>query len=95
MSESIGDCWGCGHKLLKSDYGRESLCTSCSKSTRVCRNCRWFAAGRPNDCLEPMAEEVMDKTRANFCDFFEPTFNEAGPDTGANDLIKAAEDLFK
>jgi hypothetical protein len=44
-----------------------------------------------------MAEEVMDKERANFCDFFEPS-SEAGADGQASsqeDLLKAAEDLFK
>jgi hypothetical protein len=44
-----------------------------------------------------MAEEVMDKERANFCDFFEPS-SETGADGQASsqeDLLKAAEDLFK
>ena len=32
-------------------------------------------------CREPIAEEVRDKTRANFCDYFKPrahAFNAAG-----------------
>ena len=98
MSEDVlGKCWNCGTGLAKSDYGRENACLTCGKPTRACRNCRWFAPGRPNDCEEPVAERVLDKQRANFCDFFEPT---AAPAAGtANDspdgLRRAAEDLFK
>ena len=98
MSDDIiGKCWHCGHPLSKAHYGRETLCPGCGKATRVCRNCRFYARGRPNDCEEPMAEEVMDKQRANFCDFFDPTPEPASAGTGSAsaDLLKAAEDLFK
>ncbi|NCU21083.1 hypothetical protein EOM89_10180, partial [Candidatus Falkowbacteria bacterium] len=47
-------------------------CLSCGKATRCCRNCRLYQRGRPNDCLEPLAEPVADKTRANFCEHFDP-----------------------
>jgi predicted RNA-binding Zn-ribbon protein involved in translation (DUF1610 family) len=96
-SEIIGRCWSCSAGLAASDYGRENSCLTCGKAIRVCRNCRWFAPGRPNDCEEPMAEEVVDRERANFCDFFEPS-SEAGAGEQASsqeELLKAAEDLFK
>jgi threonine dehydrogenase-like Zn-dependent dehydrogenase len=95
--EILGKCWSCGAALGSHDYGRESNCLVCGKPTRVCRNCRWFAPGRPNDCEEPMAEPVLDKQRANFCGFFEAT-GEVGDNDGgssAEDLRKAAEELFK
>ena len=44
-----GKCWNCGRELLKLDYGREDNCLECGKPTRVCKNCRWYAPGRPND----------------------------------------------
>jgi hypothetical protein len=96
-SDIIGKCWSCSTGLMASDYGRENTCLSCGKATRVCRNCRWFAPGRPNDCEEPIAEEVMDKERANFCDFFEPSSETSadGRASSQEDLLKAAEDLFK
>jgi predicted RNA-binding Zn-ribbon protein involved in translation (DUF1610 family) len=96
-SEIIGKCWSCNAGLAASDYGRENNCLTCGKATRVCRNCRWFAPGRPNDCEEPIAEEVMDKERANFCDFFEPSSKTGagGQASSQEDLLKAAEDLFK
>jgi hypothetical protein len=95
--DSVGKCWNCGRPLVKVDYGRETLCIGCGKPTRVCRNCRFYTRGRPNDCAEPMAEEVMNKEKANFCDFFDPNPEPASGDASAaqTDLLKAAEDLFK
>ncbi|PLY16922.1 MAG: hypothetical protein C0631_02115 [Sedimenticola sp.] len=91
-----GKCWSCGAELANHDYGRESNCLSCNKPTRSCKNCRWYAPGRTNDCLEPVAEPVKEKERANYCEFFEPT--EDVQDRAGNsvdDALKAAEALFK
>lgn len=92
-----GSCWHCGHALVAADYGRETRCPGCNKPTRVCRNCRHFAPGRPNDCVEPLAEPVLEKQRANFCEFFEPAHpnNASRPQPSPEDLLKAAHDLFK
>jgi hypothetical protein len=98
MNDTIkGRCWHCGGELLSSDYARENNCLACGKPTRVCRNCRWYAPSRTNQCEEPMVERVMDKERANFCGYFEPTADVGTSDTGIpdDDLRKAAEDLFK
>ena len=96
-TEIQGKCWNCGREFTKLDYGREDNCIGCGKPTRVCRNCRWYSPGRPNDCEEPVAEPVMDKQRANYCDYFEPTMDVAGVGgaDAAEALKKAAEDLFK
>lgn len=93
----IGKCWHCGTHLGKADYGRETTCLGCGKNTRSCRNCRLFSRGRPNDCEEPMAEAVMNKERANFCEFFDPSPSTGGTGgtVAADDLLKAADDLFK
>ncbi|MCU7852843.1 MAG: hypothetical protein KZQ80_11565 [Candidatus Thiodiazotropha sp. (ex Monitilora ramsayi)] len=98
MSEiTIGKCWHCGTELQSSDYGRENSCLKCGKPTRVCRNCRWYAPSRPNQCEEPMAERIMEKDRANFCGYFEPTGEHGAAQAQSieEDLRKAAEDLFK
>ena len=96
-SPILGKCWHCGGDLKAEDYGRETTCLGCGKPTRVCRNCRWFAPDRTNECEEPVADRVMDKERANYCEFFEATINTSGldGDSGEEDLLKAAEDLFK
>jgi len=96
--ETVGRCWHCRAGLTKADYGRESACLACGKATHVCLNCRHFAKGRPNDCVEPLVERVLDKTRANFCEYFEPTQRPAGPGSTASATEaarQAAEDLFR
>ncbi len=96
-AEIIGKCWHCRRPLGKVDYGRETDCLGCGKATRVCRNCRHYTRGRPDDCEEPMAERVMEKERANFCDYFDPTPEPASTSgkTPADDLLDAAATLFK
>jgi len=97
MPNQTGSCWHCGQPLGEHDYARESTCPQCAKYTHVCRNCRFYAPGRPNDCLEPVADPVADKQRANFCGYFEPTSPKSTESTqpSAEDILKAAEDLFK
>ena len=95
--QASGKCWHCGESLATTDYQRESTCPRCRKYTHVCRNCRFYAQGRPNDCLEPIAEPVADKERANFCGYFEPSPDGPSGETGSSqeELLKAAQDLFK
>ena len=92
--DAKGVCWSCGQALSGHDYQREGECPACRKQTHVCKNCRFFAPGRPNDCFEPIAEKVNDKTRANFCDYFEPSSNAYTASDSADALKAAADDLF-
>lgn len=85
----IGHCWHCGTGLIAADYGRENHCLTCGKATRCCGNCSNFKLGRPNDCLEPVAEPVGDKERANFCEWFAPG---GGPTTNA---VKSNQDIHR
>lgn len=96
-NQTSGSCWNCGQSLSENDYFRESTCPNCRKYTHVCKNCRFYAPGRPNSCLEPVADEVMDKERSNFCGYFEATSPKAAGSTqaSAEALLKAALDLFK
>ena len=92
-----GHCWHCGEKLTSHDYSREARCPACSKATHSCRNCSFYDPGRSNECSEPIADFVSDKERANFCDYFQPgnSFSADNDQTSAENLLSAAEDLFK
>jgi hypothetical protein len=92
-----GRCWQCGHALSALEYGRELVCPSCSRATHACRNCRFYRPGLHNDCQEPIAEGVLDKERANFCDYFEPHAAAFAGEAGRSDeeIRRSAEDLFK
>ncbi len=56
--------------------GRRETCPFCGTDLHSCLNCAFHEAAAYNECREPQAERVIDKSRSNFCDFF--AFREAG-----------------
>lgn len=67
-------CWKCGTDLaaLTLPLSRRDECARCRAELHVCRMCVDFDPNVAKQCREPTAEEVSDKTAANFCDFFKP-----------------------
>ena len=87
-------CHKCGRELNPDfDYGRQETCPGCRAHTRVCMNCVHYDPARYNECTEPVADRVVDKEKANFCDYFKPGSGKGG--AARNDPRKAAEALFK
>lgn len=61
----------------------------------MCRMCRHHDLGKAKQCREPMAEEVKDKTRANFCDWFQPATDAYAPASAIHGNTRGAlDDLF-
>ncbi|HSC08719.1 MAG TPA: hypothetical protein VLD59_17990 [Steroidobacteraceae bacterium] len=67
-------CWKCGASLaaLSLPLRRLDECKSCGAELHVCRMCVEYDTSKAKHCREPIAEEVKDKERANFCDYFKP-----------------------
>lgn len=67
-------CWNCGAELvaLILPMSRREECPACSADQHVCMLCCHYDPAIANACREDRAEQVTDKTRANFCDYFEP-----------------------
>ncbi|MCU0975822.1 MAG: hypothetical protein MUC71_05845 [Steroidobacteraceae bacterium] len=67
-------CWKCGASLaeLSLPLRRLEECKACGAELHVCRLCEFHDPAVAKSCREPVAEEVKDKTRANFCDYFRP-----------------------
>jgi hypothetical protein len=63
-------CWFCGEPIKDETIGRSLRCEVCGKDLRSCRHCRSYLPGSRADCGEAKAEQVADKERANFCDWF-------------------------
>src|SRR6185436_3645525 len=70
-------CWKCGATLaeLPLPLSRLAECAACHAYVHVCRMCRFFDPHAPKQCSEQDAEEVKEKERPNFCDYFRPTPN--------------------
>src|SRR3569832_2898299 len=66
-------CWKCGATLAASMPGvaRTDECAVCRTVLHVCRLCEFFDERVSRQCREPIADEVMDKTRANFCGYIQ------------------------
>ena len=67
-------CWKCGASLeeLTLPLRRLEECKACRSELHVCRMCVEYDTRVAKHCREPTAEEVRDKTEANFCDHFKP-----------------------
>src|SRR5580693_8284121 len=67
-------CWKCGAALaaLSLPLRRLDECPKCRAELHVCRMCVDYDTRIAKHCREPTAEEVSDKTHANFCDHFKP-----------------------
>jgi len=76
MFESSAElvCWKCGASLaaLTLPLRRLEECKACGAELHVCRLCGFYDTAVAKHCRETIAEEVKDKTRANFCDYFRP-----------------------
>ena len=65
-------CYRCGASLaeLTLPLSRQDECPACRNYLHVCKMCRYFDATVPRRCREDGAEEVIEKERLNFCDWF-------------------------
>lgn len=95
MAELRFNCFECGAEMVFSHSpGRRDECQKCHADVHVCRNCKNYERGVYNECREPQADVVSEKTRANFCDYFEVGSGAGGIDKQKN-LRAAADALFK
>ena len=60
----------------------------------VCRLCVEYDTRVAKHCREPTAEEVRDKTQANFCDHFKPKVGAYVAPTGEADAARSALDAL-
>ena len=65
-------CYRCGTSLahLSLPLSRQDECPQCHNHLHVCKMCRHFDPNVPRQCREDDAEEVLEKARLNFCDWF-------------------------
>lgn len=65
-------CWKCGTTLrnLLLPFSRYEECSTCKADLHACISCKNYAANLSDSCREDRAEFVLDKDKANFCDYF-------------------------
>ena len=87
MTHNIA-CYRCGASLsaLSLPLSRRDQCPDCSADLHVCKMCINFDSAAPRKCREDGAEDVTEKERPNFCDWFKPS------DTAFDPLRKSDAD---
>lgn len=91
-------CFKCQKEIITAPgvpVGRREECPNCSSDVHVCLNCVHYDKGAYNECKEPSADYVKEKDRSNFCDYFTPSDKKGGGGKAKDDLMSAAEALFK
>lgn len=89
-------CAFCGHKVpLEGKVMKRDVCPHCSRDLRCCKQCKFYDRNAYNDCKEVMAERVVDKERANFCEYFVPRGTAVSVTNRETDARAALEALFK
>ena len=91
------NCYHC-HKSIpvigRFQVARTEECPYCSTSLHCCKMCKFFDPKVYNECIESNAERIVDKEKANFCDYF--VLSGGGNNAPSkDDLISSADALFK
>ena len=91
-------CWKCGGSLVEYTLPLRRIeeCRACRAELHVCRMCEFYDTAKAKHCRETIADEVKDKQRANFCDYFKPTPTawQPGATTAADKARAELEALF-
>lgn len=90
-------CWRCGASLaeLSLPIERQDECPACRAQLYVCKFCEFYDPKVAKQCREPVADEVKEKERANFCGYFKPNLNAYVPaDSTAANRAKADLDAL-
>ncbi len=90
-------CWRCGASLkdLTPPIERRDECPACRAQLYVCKFCEFFDPKVAKQCREPVADEVKEKERANFCGYFKPNPHACVPaDNSAANTAQAELDAL-
>ena len=65
-------CWKCGASLdaLPHPLSLRAECPACRTDLHICRMCEFYDTRVSKNCREPIADEVKEKERVNFCGYF-------------------------
>ena len=92
------ECVFCNKDIqIEGKIERQDTCPHCHRDLRCCKQCKFYDQSAYNECREVAAERIVDKERANFCDFFVPRGSKDGGSSynRTKEAKQALEALFK
>lgn len=75
--------------------GFRDVCDRCRADLHVCLNCEHYDTTAYNECHESSSERILDKDRANRCEYFRPAQRAQEAAGGRDDALADLERLFK
>jgi len=89
-------CAFCNQEIeFEGRVSRSDTCPKCGRELYCCLQCKFYDPGSYNECKEVLAERMVDKERANICEYFVLNGVKEGG-FGRKAMAKQAlEDLFK
>lgn len=90
-------CHACGDEVALGSgerVGFRDACPGCGADLHICCNCAHRDPGAYNECRESGAERIVDKQRANRCEYFAPGEGAAAGE-GVAARARARADLEK
>lgn len=91
-------CFKCGTDVAvgaNNQVGFKESCDKCLSDLHCCRNCSFYDNTAYNNCRESSAERVVEKEKANYCDYFRFGDGKGGKNSAADDARKKLDDIFK
>ncbi len=91
-------CFHCAKKIaLQQKVSFREECPHCQSDLHVCLNCQFYDESAHNECREVSAENVKNKERNNYCEYFSPSSKtkEESQSLKREEQIRIAEALFK
>lgn len=73
---------------------RTEECPYCGRHLHSCKMCTFYDQKVYNECRESNADRIVDKEKANFCDYFNLS-DGLHTELAAEELINSANKLFK
>ena len=92
------ECHSCKKGLNLEASGRvmrSDECPHCYANIHCCKMCDFYDKSAYNDCRESNADRILEKEMANFCDYFILCSAGKSGDNKKDDLLDAANSLFK
>lgn len=74
---------------------RNEECPYCYASIHCCKMCQFYDPKAYNECRESSADRIVEKDKANFCDYFILLGGSNSGDNSKDNLLDAANSLFK
>ncbi len=88
-------CWKCNKEIedLPKKIPFRETCPHCNAYLHCCKNCKFFAPGRANQCMIPGTDPISDRETVNYCEEYQlkpdgPVIQKKNPDDIARDLFK-------